>query len=287
MKCSRPSYIIRQGKSSSTNVSPMYSAGLRPSYMRVLRTPRSVLALMLREMVTTYGRSPGGYLWAILDPVAAITLLSFIFSQAFHAPALGASFPLFYATGYLPFMMFNDVANKIGATIRFSRPLLSYPAVTFLDAVLARFLLNTLTHVMVFFIVVFGIWLFLDALTSLDMLSIVIAMTMAASLALGIGTLNCYLMTAFPLWERIWQIATRPLFIISGVFFLYESLPETMRNVLWFNPLTHVIGEMRRGFYPTYDASYVSYTYVFAVALISFAIGLALLYRYHRDLLNS
>ncbi|MEL6475009.1 MAG: sugar ABC transporter permease, partial [Pseudomonadota bacterium] len=27
---------------------------------------RSIIALMLREMATSYGRSPGGYLWAVL-----------------------------------------------------------------------------------------------------------------------------------------------------------------------------------------------------------------------------
>ena len=245
------------------------------------------MALMLREMVTTYGRSPGGYLWAILDPVAAIAIMSFLFSQAFQAPALGSTFALFYATGYLPFMMFNDVANKTGTTIRFSRPLLSYPAVTFLDAVLARLLLNALTHVMVFFIFVFGLWFFLDALTYLNVPSIIMAMAMATGLALGVGTLNCYLMTAFPLWERVWQIATRPLFFISGVFFLYDNLPESARNLMWYNPLTHVIGEMRHGFYPTYEATHVSHIYVFAIAMITLAIGLSLLFRYHRDLLNN
>ncbi len=265
----------------------MPSAALRPAFSRRLRTPRAVLALILREMVTTYGRSPGGYLWAVLDPVAAIALLSVIFAQVFHAPALGTSFPLFYATGYLPFMMFNDVANKTGATIRFSRPLLQYPAVTFLDAVLARFVLNGLTHVVVFFIVVAGLWLSMDAIIALDLPAIAIAMAMALSLALGVGTLNCYLMAAFPLWERIWQIVTRPLFIVSGIFFLYDSLPEHIRNIMWLNPLTHVIGEMRRGFYPTYDAAYVSHVYVFAIALLTFTIGLALLFRYHRDLLNN
>ena len=36
---------------------------------------RTVVALMLREMATTYGRSAGGYAWAILDPVLGVTLL--------------------------------------------------------------------------------------------------------------------------------------------------------------------------------------------------------------------
>ena len=35
---------------------------------------RCVIALMLREMATTYGRSPGGYLWVMLEPIAGIAL---------------------------------------------------------------------------------------------------------------------------------------------------------------------------------------------------------------------
>ena len=68
---------------------------------------RAIGALVLREMATTFGRSPGGWLWAVAEPVAVIALLSFAFSLAFRSPSLGTSFPLFYATGYLPFLLFR------------------------------------------------------------------------------------------------------------------------------------------------------------------------------------
>jgi capsular polysaccharide transport system permease protein len=42
---------------------------------------------------------------------------------------------------------------------------------------------------------------------------------------------------------------------------------------------------MRRGFYPTYHATAASAAYVFALALISLALGLLLLKRAHRDIL--
>ena len=74
---------------------------------------RTVVALILREMATTYGRSAGGYIWAILEPVLGVALLSAVFSMALQHPGLGTNFPLFYATGFLPFAMFNDVANKV------------------------------------------------------------------------------------------------------------------------------------------------------------------------------
>ncbi len=253
---------------------------------RPMRMSRTVVALMLREMATTYGRSPGGYLWAVAEPAAALALISLIFSMAFAAPSLGTNFPLFYATGYLPFMLFNDLSGRIGNAIRFSKPLLAYPSVTFVDALLARFALNVLTHAAVMALVFGGIlWIF-ETRAVLHMPSILLSLGMASALGLGIGSLNCYLMTAFPAWERTWQILTRPLFIISGIFFIYDDIPPEGQEILWWNPLMHVVGVMRRGFYGYYDAPYVSVTFVLVVAGITLTTGLMLLYRHHRKLME-
>jgi capsular polysaccharide transport system permease protein len=267
---------------------PMPSAvsapkGLKP---RKFRTARNVFALMLREMSTTYGSSPGGYFWAIFDPAAALLIMSVVFSYALNVPPIGNSFPLFYATGYLPFMLFNDVANKMATAINFSRPLLAYPAVTFLDALIARFLLNVLTHLMVGYIVYSVLIFVIGARVDLDLPAALLGSAMAAMLGIGIGTLNCYLMSSFFIWERGWQLATRPLFIISGIFFMYGSMPEKAQDVLWYNPLVHVIGMTRSGFYANYDASYVSVTYIAVISAVTFTVGLLLLWRHHHSLLE-
>lgn len=237
-------------------------------------------------MVTTYGRSPGGYLWAVLEPVAAIALLSFAFSIAFEQPPLGASFPLFYATAYLPYMMFHDVSNKVANAIRFSKPLLGFATVTWLDVIVARFALNTLTHVMVFAFVTGAMLLAFDTQAIPDAPRILSAMGAAVTLALGIGATNAYLFTAFPAWERLWMVVTRPLFIVSGVFFLFEDLPHWVQDILWFNPLFHVTGEMRRGFYATYSGDYVSSSFAYGTGLGLLALGLMLLSRNHDDLVH-
>jgi capsular polysaccharide transport system permease protein len=79
----------------------------------------------------------------------------------------------------------------------------------------------------------------------------------------------------------------RPMFLISGVFLLFETVPEPYSNWLWYNPLIHVIGLARRGFYDTYDATYVSQAYVLGVSLVCAALGLLLVWREHRELLNN
>lgn len=256
-------------------------------HARQHKTIRCVAALVLREMSTTYGKSPGGYLWAFLEPVGGLAIMTVAFSMAFHSPALGNNFPLFYATGYLPFMMYSDIAVKVGQSMRFSKPLLFYPSVTFFDAIIARFLLNGLTHLLVFYVMIFCIFNFFDTTATLDHTSILNSMCMALSLGLGVGILNCFLFGKFPIWERVWVIVTRPMFIISCIFYLFETLPTQIREYLWFNPIAHVVGEMRRGFYPTYDAVWVSPAYVYFFSLSLTLIGLIFLSRYHRDLLNS
>ncbi len=67
----------------------------RPRGFRSLRT---VSALVLREMSTTYGRSAIGYLWAFIEPTAGLVLLTLVMSIIVVAPPIGTSFALFYAS---------------------------------------------------------------------------------------------------------------------------------------------------------------------------------------------
>lgn len=249
-------------------------------------TPRAIIALILREMATTYGRSPGGYFWAVIEPAAGVALLTVIFSIGFRAPPLGTSFPLFYATGILPFLMFNDISNKVGQTVQFSRALLKYPRVTFLDAILARLILNGFVQILVSAVVLGFLLIVLEARAGPDCARIFGAFGLVLCLAAGIGTLNSFLMLAYPLWVTVWSILTRPLFILSCVFFLFESVPGTYGELLWFNPLVHVVGMMRAGFYPFYHPGYVSALYVLGVAAACLIAGLFLLWRHHRDILS-
>ncbi|MCI2399801.1 ABC transporter permease [Aliiroseovarius subalbicans] len=250
------------------------------------KTGRTILALMLREMSSTYGRSVAGYFWALAEPVGGIAMMTILFSLALTAPALGDNFPLYYASGFLPFILYSELANKAGQSVRFSKPLLFYPGVTYIDAILARVTLNALTQIMVFVIVVATIIVGFQIDVILDVPAIATAFAMALALALGIGTLNCYLNWRLPSWERIWVIINRPLFLMSCVFFNFETVPQPFQDYLWFNPLIHVVGQMRRGIYATYDAEYVSLSYCFGLAGLCLLFGLLLLGRYHRDIVN-
>lgn len=247
---------------------------------------RTMTALVLREMGSTYGQSPGGYIWALLQPIGMIIILSFGFSLLLRSPSLGTSFILFYATAYLPFDTYSTLATKIQNALKYSRPLLAYPRVTWADAILARFILNTLTSLTVAAILMTAILMLERNRAILEFTYILQSFGMAAMLGLGLGVFNCMLTGIFPVWGIVWSVITRPLFIASAVLFLYEELSTSAQAVLWWNPMVHVSGLARKGFFPTYEGSYISLQYGFGVALVALFLGLLFLRSNYRAILE-
>ncbi len=243
---------------------------------------RVLVAMIIREMNTRFGRTWGGYIWAVVEPVAMIGLLSLAFSQFIKTPPIGSSFVLFYASGFVPFYFYSEITTATSSAVMFNKPLMQFPAVTPLDAVFARFFLSALTLTVVGVIVYIGIGYFDAWPNGINFGAVLLSLAAACLLGLGSGTLNCVLFSFFPVWARIWGVINRPLFLISGVFFTLESMPEQIQAILWYNPLVHVVGIMRTGIYPSYDAGYVSLLFVFGLGISCFVLGTYLLIR-HRS----
>lgn len=248
---------------------------------------RTILALVIRQLATANGRSPGGFVWSILAPAASITLFSvMVVAIGLRTPALGTNFPIFFATGILPFTMAMHSAGTVGSAVAASRALLAYPRVTFLDAILARYIVTVLIDVVVFYIVITFIVLTWDTRTTLVLPDILLSIAMAYALGMGIGTFNCLPTALFPLYQSLWAIATRPLFLVSGIIFIPENVPHPYSEWLLWNPLIHVTGQMRKAFYFSYDAPWVSPVYVFSIAAALSLLGLLFLRRYYREILE-
>ena len=254
--------------------------GPAQDHRRRFATSRVIMALMLREMTSRYGRSPGGYIWAILEPIGMLVVLSFGFSLMMRSPSLGDTFILFYASAYMVFTQYRTVEKSVSKALPYARGLLRYPIVTWLDAVLARFILNTLTGVLNTILILGGTIILTGSNLVLDMAPMVIAMSVATVLALGTGVLNGLLTGVWPLWNTLWGIITRPLMIASAVLYIIEDLPAAAANVLWYNPLVHLTGLMRSGVYANYHPQYISLIYVIGIAMVSLTVGLVFMRRY-------
>lgn len=242
-----------------------------------MRTPQVLHALLVRDFMTAYGRSPLGVLWAVAEPAIGIALLTIVFSQISSVPPMGSSYPLFYATGYLPFLLFTSIQARVMGAPRQGKSVLSHAPVTIADVLISRTLLQTLIMAAVLAIVYGGVWLIYAPPERMDFTLMAFAFLLTTALASGIGVLNAGIVEIFKPWGKVWGVAMRPLFLISGVFYAFAIMPPSLQNILWWNPVLHVVGMNREAVYQGYEGSYISPLYVGIVALITWIIGLSLL----------
>lgn len=227
-------------------------------------------------MTTRYGNKFGGYMWAVLDPVLTIAILTLVFSGIAHVPPLGRSFTLFFATGYAAFYMYRSTSDQVASAIDANRALLNYPVVRPYDAVIGRIVLQVATLFVVNLLLFGGLW-FVVPFEQIDLGPILLASLIAIVLGAGVGASNIVWFHLSSTYQQVWGIINRPAFIISGVFFLPDTVPHPFREYLLWNPLVHVVGLFRTGFYPTYRANYVDMPYIVGLAVFSIVFGLFLI----------
>ena len=237
---------------------------------------RIVPALIFREMSTRYGRKPGGYIWAFLEPVSYVVMMSFLFSVIARTPSLGTSYPLFFATGRMGYGYFKGVSDYVGSAIQSNSALLRYPTVAPFDTTIARFILQTCTSILVESVIIGTILLTLRTHGAIDFQPILLAAVITAVLAFGVGLLNASLFMHFPLYEQTYKVITRPLMLVSGVFFLPDQLPEPAREVVLYNPLCHIAILVRQGFYPGYRGYGLDLEYLIICACTALFCGFTL-----------
>ncbi|WP_324280248.1 ABC transporter permease (plasmid) [Sinorhizobium kummerowiae] len=235
---------------------------------------RVVGVLLVREMATRFGSKPGGYVWALLDPAAHILLMTVIFHAIARAPALGTSFALFFATGYISFQFYQATTSDLNAAVKSNKTLLSYPNVAPIDTIVARFVLQMGTTSLVAFIVLGTTIAAMRVDTELHWPSILEAVGLACVFGLGVAMVNCVLFLKYPLYKQVFGIVNRPLFLISGVFFLPDSVPAPYRDHVLINPLVHIIMGFRKGFNPEYRAVGRDRDYLYRIAFLTLFAGM-------------
>ncbi|WP_350335614.1 ABC transporter permease [Coralliovum pocilloporae] len=231
-------------------------------------------ALVLREARATYGDTKFGLLWAIAEPAAGIALLVTIFSAVGRHPALGQHFAMFFATGILAFTLYKHLSSKLMKALQQNQSLLSYPVINELDILIARIVVIVVTNIaimLVFFSVLnvtgYGHY-------PKDIATLLMAFFSGVLLGVGVGVCNLVLFRLFAVWSRVETIISRPMFFISGIFFIPDSMPPNIRYFLSWNPVVHLIDWFRTAFYPTYHAFTLEKWYLLTFGLTLTVLGL-------------
>ena len=242
---------------------------------------RVIYALVLREVNVKFARQRLGYLWAFVEPVAFVAAFALILSVGGKTLPAGMPAVPFLITGVIPFFLFRDVAGATLKGVSANKALLVYPQVTAFDVMIARFLLETATAIVVFVALLAamtGLGFDVRIERPIEAFGWLIGLGLAG---FGFGAACGALEPLFPAIERVVPaVILRPLFWVSGVFFTSGMLPPNLRDVALINPLLHMTDLLRSAFFHEFENQHASYSY----AIFSLLVALFLAALLHRAL---
>lgn len=242
---------------------------------------RVIMAVMIRETKTRYGRSRLGYLMALIEP--SIFLIMFILIRSFigRSTPFGEDIILFMLSGLLTYRIFLAISNRLLGSFKGNKALLAYPPVKPVDILLARVLLEMLTMFCVAVLFFGGLALISENEILIRPETLLTGFFVVSFLGAGMGFFNGALVVIFPPWRLFWTAIRLPLLLASGIFFVPKSMPEAVQPFLRWNPLVHTIEWVRTGVYLTYDPLLTkSYPILFALILVLIGLWLERRYRY-------
>jgi ABC-type polysaccharide/polyol phosphate export permease len=250
------------------------------SFISSLRVQRRVVfALLMREIVTRFGRHNIGFLWLFLEPMiftVGVTAL-WTATQAVH----GSNLPIvaFAVTGYSSVLLWRNMPSRCIGALEPNRTLLHHRNVKLVDVYLARLLLEVAGASMSFVV----LSLFFVGVGWMDwpqdVLKIIAAWLLLIWFGFSLAILLAGLSEQFEVIEKLWHPATYLFFPLSGAGYIVSALPTSAQHLALYLPMVNGVELLREGYFGSQIEAHYDIPYMVAVSLVMSLFGLAQLRR--------
>jgi capsular polysaccharide transport system permease protein len=224
---------------------------------------RVIWALLLREILTRYGRHNIGFLWLFVEPMLFTLGVTALWSATRSVHGSDMPIVAFALTGYASVLLWRNMPARCIGALEPNSSLLYHRNVRPIDIYLSRLLLEaagaTISFVALSLFFIFIGWLDLPE----DVIKVVEGWLLlgwfGAALALLMGALS----EASETIEKLWHPASYLLFPLSGAAFLVEALPAEAQQYALLLPMVHGVELLREGFFGSsihahYDIGYMA-----------------------------
>lgn len=210
---------------------------------------RVVYALLLREIITRYGRHGLGFLWLFIEPM--LFTLGVAGLWYFAGMHILSDIPIvaFAITGYSTVLMWRNVASRCSKAIEPNLALLYHRNVKIIDIFLARIVLEWVgsTFSLIILTIIFIGFGAMSAPT--DIWLAIIGWFLLAWFSLALGLIVGSISELSDAFERTWHIIVYLLFPLSGAVYMLEWMPVYARDVLKWLPMVHAVEMIRHGYF--------------------------------------
>jgi ABC-type polysaccharide/polyol phosphate export permease len=232
-------------------------------------------ALILREVITRYGRHNIGFLWMFVEPMMFTLGVTALWTlTGLHH---GSDLPItaFALTGYSAVLLWRNMPGRCVGAIAPNSVLMYHRNVKIMDIFLSRLLLEAAGATISFTIL--GVIFIMIGWISYpeDLLKIVqgwlLTAWFGASLAIMLGAWS----EQSELVEKFWHPTAYLLFPLSGAAFMVESVPPQLQSAILWLPMIHGTEMIRDGFFGSKVHAHYDTQYMLVVCMLLTVMALA------------
>ncbi|WP_426265191.1 ABC transporter permease [Sphingomonas sp. PWP1-2] len=246
---------------------------------------RVIWALLLREMLTRYGRHNIGFLWLFVEPM--LFTLGVTTLWALTKSAHGSDLPIvsFALTGYSTVLLWRNMpARSIGA-IKPNLSLMYHRQVKVLDVLMARLLLEgagaTISFVVLSVVFISIGWIPPPE----DVLQVIGGWLVLAWFGMSTALLLAAWGEQSELVDKLWHPASYLLFPLSGAAFLVDVLPVQAQQVVLILPMVHCTEYVREGYFGSKFHAHHDMAYAIVICAGLTVLALAQLRKISREVI--
>jgi lipopolysaccharide transport system permease protein len=234
--------------------------------------------LTWREVTGRYRSSVLGVAWSLATPMVQLTLYTFLFGVVFKARWQGSTrgdlseFGLLIFAGMTAFGLFSECVNRAPGLITAS-PNYVKKVVFPLEVLPVSVLGSALFHTGISVALLLAAHLLLAGAISLNALWLPLMLAPLAVLALGLS----WILASFGVFLRdighTTSLVTQVLFFATPVFYPREALPESLRPIVDFNPLSPMVDNVRRVSVQGLGPDWPGFAFALAAGLLVLCLG--------------
>ena len=243
---------------------------------------RVIGALLMREIITRYGRNNIGFLWLFIEPLMMTMFIVMMWKFARADQVSSLNIVAFVLTGYPMAMMWRNASNRAIGAISGNMSLLYHRNVRVLDTIFARVLLEiagaTIAQIAIMAVLLAMRWIEWPA----DIFYMLLAWLLMALFALGLGLLICSIAFKFDAFGKLWGTFSFVMLPLSGAFFFVSTLPQQAQEYVLWIPMVHGTEMFRQGYFGGSMLTMENPWYLLLCDLVLLFIGLAMVAKFSK-----
>ncbi len=233
------------------------------------------MALLMREVLTRFGRHNIGFLWLFVEPML-FTLGVTAMWTAFRATH-GSSLPItaFALTGYSSVLLWRNMPARCIFAIGPNLALMYHRNVKVQDIFASRLLLEA-AGATISFVTLSILFIFFGLLTPPeDVIKVIGGWVLLAWFGSALAILLGSLSEQSELVEKLWHPTSYLLFPLSGAGFLVDAMPQAAQPYLLMLPMVNGVEYLREGYFGSAVTAHYDLAYLIAVNAVLTLLGFA------------